>query len=88
MLQALLVSVIAALLIAMIVNARQSLDAQGMTSGFAFLERSTGWDFSFSTLEYSISDTYQRTLIIGLLNTLLLGVTLSLIHISEPTRPY
>ncbi len=75
MLQALLVSVIAALLIAMIVNARQSLNAQGMTSGFAFLERSTGWDFSFSTLEYSISDTYQRTLFIGLLNTLVLGVT-------------
>lgn len=75
MLQALVVSIIAAVLVAMVVNARQSLNAQGMTSGFAFLERSTGWDFSFSALEYSISDTYQRTLLIGLVNTLVLGIT-------------
>ena len=75
MLQALLVSIIAAVLIAMIVNARQSLTEQGMTSGFGFLQRSTGWDFSFSALEYSISDTYQRTLLIGMVNTLVLGIT-------------
>jgi His/Glu/Gln/Arg/opine family amino acid ABC transporter permease subunit len=74
-LQALVISIVAALLIAMVINARQSLSAQGMTSGFGFLQRSTGWDFSFSALEYSISDTYQRTLMIGLLNTLVLGVT-------------
>ncbi len=72
-LQALLVSVVAAVLVAMVVNTRAALDAQGLTTGFGFLERSTGWDFSFSVLPYSISDTYTRTLLIGILNTLLLG---------------
>jgi len=73
-LQATIVSLVAAAVIMMTINMRSTLEAQGMTSGFAFLERSTGWDFSFSTLEYSISDTYSRTLLIGILNTLLLGV--------------
>ena len=63
----------AVLIVAMIINARASLDAQGLTTGFGFLERSTGWDFSFSVLPYSISDTYSRTILIGILNTLLLG---------------
>lgn len=75
MLQAVVVSIVAAVLVAMVLNARQSLSEQGMTSGFAFLQRSTGWDFSFSALEYSISDTYQRTLMIGMVNTLVLGIT-------------
>jgi len=73
-LQAVLVSAVAAVLVMMVINTRASLDEQGMTSGFGFLERSTGWDFSFSALEYSISDTYRRTLWIGIVNTLLLGV--------------
>lgn len=66
-------SVVAALVIAMIVNTRATLEAQGLTTGFGFLQRSTGWDFSFSILPYSISDSYARTLFIGVLNTLLLG---------------
>jgi His/Glu/Gln/Arg/opine family amino acid ABC transporter permease subunit len=74
-LQAVVISLVATLLIVMVINARQSLSEQGMTSGFAFLQRSTGWDFSFSALEYSISDTYQRTLMIGMVNTLVLGFT-------------
>jgi len=72
-LQAVVISVVAALLIAMVVNTRASLNAQSLTTGFGFLERSTGWDFSFSVLPYSISDTYRKTLTIGILNTLLLG---------------
>ncbi len=69
-----MVSLVAIVLVAMTINMRTSLEAQGMTSGFAFLERSTGWDFSFAAIDYSISDTYRRTLLIGILNTLLLGV--------------
>ncbi len=57
----------------MVINAKASLAAQSLTTGFGFLERSTGWDFSFSVLPYSISDTYRKTLTIGILNTLLLG---------------
>ncbi len=71
--QALVLSVVAALLVMMVVNTRASLEAQSLTTGFGFLERSTGWDFSFSVLPYSISDTYRKTILIGILNTLLLG---------------
>ncbi len=71
--QAFVISAVAVLIIAMIMNTRSALEAQSLTSGFGFLERSTGWDFSFSVLPYTISDSYQRTLIIGILNTLLLG---------------
>ena len=73
LLQAVSLSVVAALVITMVINARATLETQGLTTGFGFLERSTGWDFSFSVLPYSISDTYARTLWIGFLNTLLLG---------------
>jgi len=71
--QAFMVSLVAALLVGMVINARAALDAQSLTTGFGFLERSTGWDFSFSVLPYSISDKYSKTLLIGILNTLLLG---------------
>jgi len=71
--QALVLSLVTALLVAMVMNTRASLEAQSLTTGFGFLERSTGWDFSFSVLPYSISDTYSKTILIGILNTLLLG---------------
>lgn len=71
--QAIVLSVVAALLVAMVINTRASLEAQSLTTGFGFLERSTGWDFSFSVLPYSISDSYKKTMMIGILNTLLLG---------------
>jgi general L-amino acid transport system permease protein len=71
--QALTVSVVAVAVVAMVINTRANLEAQSLTTGFNFLDRSTGWDFSFSVLPYTISDTYSRTLLIGFLNTLLLG---------------
>jgi len=73
LLQAVVVSVVAALLVAMVMNTRASLEAQSLTTGFGFLNRSTGWDFSFSVLPYSISDSYKKTILIGILNTLVLG---------------
>ena len=72
-LQAFVVSAVTVVIIAMVLNTRAALDAQSLTTGFNFLNRSTGWDFSFSILPYSISDTYSRTLLIGILNSLLLG---------------
>ncbi len=71
--QAVAVSVVATIVVAMVINARATLDAQSLTTGFGFLRRSTGWDFSFSVLPYTISGTYSRTILIGILNTLLLG---------------
>ena len=67
-------SAVAVILIGMVINTRNALSAQSLTTGFGFLERSTGWDFSFSVIPYDISDTYTRTIIIGILNTLLLGI--------------
>lgn len=54
--------------------AQTSLAAQGVTSGFGFLQRSTGWDISFSLIPYTINDPYWKVLLAGLLNTLFLGV--------------
>lgn len=56
-----------------VTTARTNLEAQGLTSGFGFLERSTGWDYSFSLVEKNIMDPYARTLLVGFLNTLFVG---------------
>ena len=50
-----------------------NLEAQGMTSGFGFLERTTGWRISFSLIDYSTSSTYSRAIVVGVLNSLFLG---------------
>ncbi len=55
-------------------SAQTNLANLGITSGFAFLDRSTGWGYSFSLIERSIDDSYLRTLTIGFMNTLFLGV--------------
>lgn len=55
-------------------SARTNLAELGMSSGFAFLDRVTGWSYSFSLIERSIDDSYRWTLFIGFLNTLFLGV--------------
>ncbi|MEM7732400.1 MAG: ABC transporter permease subunit [Pseudomonadota bacterium] len=55
-------------------SARMNLAELGITSGFNFLNRDTGWSYSFSLLERSIDDTYRRTLFIGFLNTVFVGL--------------
>lgn len=54
-------------------SAQINLAALGITSGFSFLDRDTGWSYSFSLLERSIDDTYRKTLFIGFLNTVFVG---------------
>ena len=54
-------------------TATTNLNALGITGGYAFLERATGWSYSFSLLPRSVDDTYARTLTIGFINTLFLG---------------
>ena len=54
-------------------SARINLEALGLVGGFEFLERSTGWSYSFSLIERDINDSYARTLTIGFLNTVFLG---------------
>lgn len=72
--QALLVSVVAITLLYCAIRIRYSVQSQGMVSGFGFLGRSTGWDMSFSVVDYSINDSYARVLWVGLLNTLFSGL--------------
>lgn len=65
---------IAAFILSCVLVGRHNLDAQGISSGFDFLFKSTGWNIGFSLLDYNASDPYWKVLLIGLLNTLFLGV--------------
>lgn len=71
--QALFVGALAGIVIFGIVTASQTMQSQGMTSGFGFLFRSTGWPISFSLIPYGFGDPYWKALLIGVLNTLFLA---------------
>jgi His/Glu/Gln/Arg/opine family amino acid ABC transporter permease subunit len=73
LLQALYVGALAALVIAGALIARQNLAAQGITSGFDFLSKATGWNVSFSLLPSEPTDPYWWFFVIGIINTLFLG---------------
>lgn len=67
---------VAALILAVggfVTTAQRNFAEQGITSGFGFLERGTGWDMGFSFLPFSISDPYWWTLTMGLMNTVIIG---------------
>lgn len=72
-LQAVFVGTIGALILAGVLIARENLASQRMTSGFGFLEKSTGWDVNFSLLPATANDPYWWFFIIGIVNTLFLG---------------
>jgi len=71
--QAVIIVVTALAVWGAVTNAQVNLARLNMTSGFAFLDRGTGWNYSFSLVERSINDRYSYTLFIGLLNTLFVG---------------
>ncbi|RRI02020.1 ABC transporter permease subunit [Mesorhizobium tamadayense] len=73
LLQLLYVGSIAALVLAGVAIARQNLAEQGITSGFDFLSKSTGWDVNFSLLPATANDPYWWFFLIGIINTLFLG---------------
>ncbi|MCW6512601.1 ABC transporter permease subunit [Lichenifustis flavocetrariae] len=73
--QVLFVGGLAGLVLCGILIARKNLAAQGMTAGFDFLWKSTGWDVNFSLLPASANDPYWWFFLIGILNTLFLGTT-------------
>lgn len=72
-LQVLFVGTIGALMLAGTFIARQNLASQGITSGFDFLFKSTGWDVTFSLLPVTANDPYWWYFLIGIINTLFLG---------------
>ncbi|TJX20598.1 MAG: ABC transporter permease, partial [Mesorhizobium sp.] len=62
-----------ALVLAGVMIARRNLAEQGITSGFDFLYKSTGWDVNFSLLPVTANDPYWWFFLIGIVNTLFLG---------------
>lgn len=71
--QAVFLVIIGLATVAAIIVARDNIQAQGIATGFDFLQRTTGWPISFSVIETGPRSTYARVLTAGLLNTLLVG---------------
>ncbi|MCG8354298.1 MAG: hypothetical protein MI920_01880, partial [Kiloniellales bacterium] len=63
--QAVFLTVVVIVIVSAISSARTNLDTMGLSSGFAFLDRATGWSYSFSLIDHSIDDSYRKTLFIG-----------------------
>lgn len=72
--QALFLAVIVVVVAEAVSSARTNMAEMGLSSGLAFLDRATGWSYSFSLIDHSIDDSYRKTLFIGFLNTLFLGL--------------
>ncbi len=68
------VTALVIILLSLGLTANQSMTEQGITSGFGFLDRSTGFAIGSSIIEFTPNDTYGRMFVAGLLNTLMLGV--------------
>ena len=64
---------IATIVIYLIHNTITNLNNRGITSGFAFLDRSAGFGIVQHLIDYQEGDTYGRVFIVGLLNTLLVS---------------
>src|SRR5690242_12535685 len=53
-----------------ITNTAANLKKQNVASGFAFLDRTAGFDVSQHLIVFTSKDTYARAFLVGLLNTL------------------
>ncbi|MDM9629686.1 amino acid ABC transporter permease [Rhizobium sp. S152] len=56
-------------------NTAQNLARSNTASGFGFLRGRAGFEIGQSLIGYSSDSTYQRALIVGILNTILVAVT-------------
>lgn len=73
------VAIVALGLAVLVQTARERLAAAGLTSGFDFLFRATGWELGFSVISVGSDDPYWRAFVAGVLNTLTLAaIALSL----------
>ena len=71
--QIIAVVVVVVIAIYLIHNTVTNLNNRGITSGFAFLDRSAGFGIVQHLVDYQEGDTYGRVFIVGLLNTLLVS---------------
>jgi general L-amino acid transport system permease protein len=73
-LQALLLVLVGAVLVAAFANARANLLARGIPTSFDFLGHVAGFGLNQSFLSYSPLSTYARALLVGLVNTLVVSL--------------
>ncbi|EOA4406097.1 amino acid ABC transporter permease [Citrobacter amalonaticus] len=71
--QILAILAVVAVAIYLIHNTINNLSSRGITSGFAFLDRSAGFGIVQHLIDYQQGDTYERVFAVGLLNTLLVS---------------
>ena len=71
--QIIALAAVAAVFIYLIHNTMVNLNNRGITSGFAFLDRSAGFGIVQHLIDYQEGDTYARVFMVGLLNTLLVS---------------
>ncbi|HGY1779982.1 TPA: amino acid ABC transporter permease [Citrobacter amalonaticus] len=71
--QILAILAVVAVAIYLIHNTINNLSSRGITSGFAFLDRSAGFGIVQHLIDYQQGDTYERVFVVGLLNTLLVS---------------
>ncbi|MEJ2213427.1 MAG: amino acid ABC transporter permease [Gammaproteobacteria bacterium] len=55
-------------------NTLANMESRGIKSGFDFLSSTAGFDILMSLIPYDATDTYGRTFVVGLLNTILVSV--------------
>lgn len=73
-LQAIFLAAIVVIVVGAIVEGQQNIASQGLSSGFDFMLRATGFDVGFKLIDFGPYDSYARLLFVGLLNTLFLGL--------------
>jgi len=54
-------------------NTMTNMESRGITTGFGFLDNTAGFGILFSLIPYDETNTYGRTFVVGLLNTLLVS---------------
>ncbi|MFC6669053.1 amino acid ABC transporter permease [Marinobacterium aestuariivivens] len=71
--QALLLGVLGFLIYSVVSNTLSNLETRGITTGFAFLTEEAGFGIPLSLIDYTAADSYGRTFVVGLLNTILVS---------------
>lgn len=80
--QVLLIVALGYFLMTIVQNTLDNMQSRGISTGFAFLDEPAGFGILQTLIPYTEADTYGRTFIVGLLNTLLvsgLGIVLATI---------
>lgn len=73
-LQGLLLLALGAVAVFLAINTANNLNRRSIPFGLEFLSRPAGFDFPFRILDWKVTDTYGRAVIVALANTLLVSV--------------